>query len=1367
MPSYTAVSIEGGLLSPDFLETIADREGQSPKDFGLDSRRSLDYEVTRAWSDARAYWTAFRRRLARDPAESTVTITREQWVLPLLEALGYRLTYQRRAAVVDGRTYALSHRAGDGEDAPPVHIVGSEQELGSRQPSARGGMSPHALVQDYLNRSESLWGVATNGNVLRLLRDSSYFTRPTYIEFDLRQMLEGDRLDEFILLYRLAHRTRLPLGAGDAPDCLLERYHQQGIEEGGRIRAGLRDAVETAIIELGNGFLRHPKNTELRSRVTAGSLTAGELYRELLYLIYRLLFLLVAEERRLLRSGDGSDSRTSRYDEHFSLTRLRALADQPLSAPERFDDVYLGLRLLFQVLGEERFAQQLGLTALNGELFRHLPHLDSSFLDNRSALAAIAALSYFVPPNERVRRRVNYAALDVEELGSVYESLLDLQPVLAPDGAHPTFFFAHGSERKTTGSYYTRHDLVAELVNSALVPVMEARLAEAAGGDGGATPRRGEALREAQKQALLSLTVCDPACGSGHFLLAAARRLGREWAKLDTGDDEPAPEKVREGTRLAVTHCIYGVDKNPLAVDLCKVALWLEGHNPGKPLTFLDYRIRCGDSLVGVADLKVLAEGIPDEAYAAVTGDDKKVAASIKRLNKEQREGQLALGGTPNAAVAVLAAEFAALADLPSDSVSDIGVQEELYRDLLSRDDRRRLKTACDLWTAAFFTPLDEAHAGSGYGGDARIPTTGALWGYLRQPGAAYGPLLATAADLAIGQRFFHWPLEFPDVYQEGGFDVLLCNPPWERTKLQEQEFFAARDADIAAAANKAARERLIARLPQDEPSLWQEYRDELHYRECLSLFLRGSGRFPLTGRGDINTYTVFTELLRAGARPGGRAGLVVPTGIATDATTQYFFADLVQSGALVSLYDFENRQKLFPAVDSRYKFSLLTMASSRTAPPDLPSPPRRGAGHSAPPNGRGEVMSFAFFLTQPHQLRDKERVFTLTRDDFLRLNPNTKTCPIFRTRADAELTERIYRRAPILVNDETGDNPWGIRFSTMFHMSNDSHLFRTAEELHEQGYRLQGNRCLRGSEVYLPLYEAKMIHQFDHRFGTYEPVRSRTAQLPGPAPAQYADPAYVSLPWYWVPQAEVEARLRGWERQWLLGFRDIARATDERTAIFGLLPRVGVGNNAPLLLAPPSTAPQALCLTANMNSITLDYVTRQKIAGTHMNFFFVQQLPALPPDTYLSGHLRAIVPRALELVYTAWDIKPFADDLWREADEPLRKAIRAQWEANRDATGGHESNPPAWAEAAADGIPLPPFRWDEDRRAVLRAELDAYYAQLYGLDERDLRYILDPQDVYGPDFPGETFRVLKEKEMRQFGEYRTRRLVLEAWARL
>ena len=1358
MSRFPSLRVEGGLISFDLIESIAEGEapGQKPADFGLPAKAHFLDEISDAWAAARRYWEAFRSRLEQLPPQDPGTsVTRDGWVIPLMSLLGYELSYRPRAHLVDGLTFAISHGADPGEDAPPVHVVGWRQELGKLPPSGRPRLAPHVLLQEYLNRTEHLWGVVTNGRILRLLRDSQLLSRQAYIEFDLESMLEGSRLSDFALLWRLAHRTRLPRSSEDASGCLLEQYYTTSVEQGGRVRERLRDGVEKVLVIFGDGLLNHPGNTELRERVSAGEIRPEAFYRDLLRLVYRLLFLMVAEERGLI-------SPSSVYLEHYSLERLRRLADLRLP-DEEHQDLWISLQATFELFRREELGALLAVPPLNGELFAETG-LDRCSLYNREFLSALRELSTYAEDPRSPRRRVNYSALDVEELGSVYESLLEYHPAFVEKDGRPSFRLVYGTERKTTGSYYTPPELVSELIKSALEPVLSARL-EKAKKDAG------------KEQAILSIKVCDPACGSGHFLLAAARRLGKELARVRTGDDEPAPEQVRPAIRDVIGHCIYGVDKNPLAVDLCKVALWIEGHSEGRPLSFLDHRIRCGDSLVGVFDLKVLEEGIPDDAFKPVAGDDKALARSIKKDNKAERTERAgwlsmeleAAGGFPE-----LSDAYRELSEIPDDTPEQVGKKQEAYERLRREGGRWwRDNTACHLWTAAFFANLDrESYR------ERTVPTTEILRTYLKT-GNIDWRYVGHAWEMAQRFRFFHWPLEFPEVFEAGGFDVVLCNPPWERIKLQEQEFFATRDMEIANAPNKAARGRLIKQLPETDPALWEEYRQALHYAEAQSKFLRQSGRFPLTARGDINTYSVFSELFSELMNASGRVGVVVPTGIATDDTNKVFFSRLVEAGRLAGLYDFENREKIFPAVDSRYKFSLLTL---------------KGDG-----DGAGEPARFAFFLTRAEQLKDGRRTFELTAEDFALLNPNTRTCPIFRTRQDAELTRYIYERVPVLVNETTGDNPWGVTFKQgLFNMSSDSHLFRTRAELEEAGFTLFGNRFVKGEgddrEVWLPLYEAKMIHQFDHRFGTYEDMGARTnAQIPTPTEEQHADPRYMVEPWYWIESREVSTALRDYSRGWLLGFRDIARSTDERTAIFTLIPRTAVGNPIPLVFLKEETnTSQVPCFLQNFDSIILDYIARQKIGGTHLTYFYLNQFSTFDPSFFSAKDDNGIISTTLELIYTSWDIKPFADDVWREADNNLRQAIKAQWEENKEATGGHTWDPPEWAEIAEDGIPLPPFKWDEERRAHLRAELDAIYAKLYGLNRKQLRYILDPADLTEKElenilddyeevedpldeeaylarceastFPGETFRVLKEKEIKQYGHYRTRHLILQAW---
>ena len=633
MATFPAIRIKGGLLGPDVLEQLlsADLPGQKAADFGLEARRNLTEEIAAAFADGRALWGVFQHRLQRLPAEDpATTATRDAWAIPLLGLLGYEPSYNQRACEVDGHTFAISHRGSVAPDAAPLHIVGARRDLGRVPASGRPRLAPHSLVQGFLNRTEYLWGAVTNGLSLRLLRNCTFVRRQAYVEFDLQAIFEENRFQDFAAFYRLLHRSRLPRGLSDAGDCFLEQYHTHSVEQGGRVREHLRDGVEECLVCLGNGFLAHPANEELRRRVSPACtgnerITAEELYRQLLRLVYRFLFLIISEDRGLL----GTEPL---YHQHYGIGRLRRLVDQRAAYTDH-DDLGQSLRLLWRVLtidrlqpmlGNRTMAALLGLPVLNGQLFER-QDLDDCSLANRDLLQALWRRAWYQESRNSPPRRVNYAALDVEELGSVYESLLEFHPAIDhASGRLPAFRLDPGAERKTTGSYYTLPELVAELVKSALEPVLAQRLR--------ASPKQ-------QAKAILSLRVCDSACGSGHFLLAAARRLGKELARVQTGDDEPAPEHVRAAIREVVSHCIYGVDKNPLAVDLCRVALWLESHTSDKPLTFLDHRIRCGDSLVGVLDLKVLRDGIPDKAFEPRAGDDKDIARELMHRNRAERKG--------------------------------------------------------------------------------------------------------------------------------------------------------------------------------------------------------------------------------------------------------------------------------------------------------------------------------------------------------------------------------------------------------------------------------------------------------------------------------------------------------------------------------------------------------------------------------------------------------------------------------------------------------------------------------------------------------------------------------------------------------
>ena len=1249
--AWTTITSEGGLFPPDLLDELATGagDGQREDDFGLERGRLSD-EIQSAFSDAQSYWDSFQRRLDRNAQDQHTGITRQAWMIPFFGLLGYRegdLVFHRSSRTVGDVEYPISFFAGTDEHAPPIHIVGQQYSLDRRPP--QGGRSPHALVQEFLNRDEALWGVATNGYRLRLLRDSQRMTRPTFLEFDLEGMITGSQYAEFALLYRIMHRTRFPRGSDDAHTCLLERWFQQGITQGGRVREKLRNGVEAALEGLGRSFLQHPDSTQLRDQLARGQFTAQDFERELLRLIYRLLFLMVAEERRLLFSDKPTEGQRV-YERYYSVSQLRDRAALPQMRREsrRHSDLWQGLLTTFRLFRIDELAQQVGLHALNGELFGEpaCRHLESARISNNDLLCAIDSLGRF--DDENVRRRVNYAALDVEELGSVYESLLDFEPnVVEADPERPElwdFQLGAGGGRKSSGSYYTPRELVQELIGSALVPVME--------------QRRQDAGRDpvAQEQALLSMTVIDPAAGSGHFLLAAARRIARELAKVRTEEAEPAPAAIRDAMRDVVPRCIYGVDKNPMAVDLCKVGLWIEGHAPGRPLSFLDHHIKHGDSLIGVYDLDVLQDGIPDGAYKALTGDDKAVAKRVKELNKRHKKGEQSLRqrvAEPHS----LAADYRDLRQMPDNTPEAVREKEAIYTML--REDGLTAHTACDLWTYAFFAPLTAES-------EALVPTSDDV----RSQHRAQVNGIAMAASRE--HPYFHWPLEFPDVFEEGGFDVVLGNPPWDRYRLAEREFFAVTAPSIAAASKGSDRKRMIAALADADPSLYESFQSTLKTAEAQPKFARASGRFPLGAFGQLNLYQLFAELDRLLIRENGFCGFICPTGIATDDNTKALFADFIRTHQLVSLFDFENiRQSLFPEVIRYFRFSLVTLTGS--APTLRPS--------------------FAFFLNDTNDLKNADRRLEMSANDFALLNPNTRNTPAFRTRTDLRITKDFYRRTQPFLSEGSGesdDSPaagiWSPTFKRMFDMTNDSHHFSDSEAVAD-------------SKALSRLYEAKMIHQYTHRDGDYSGYNLKAGTdvraLSGGTEEQLSDPTYRVTPRYWVEPREVERRLQGkWHRGWLMGWRDVTNlSSNRRTLVAGIIPLEGVGNKFPLILTKYS-ADLATALYANLNSFCCDYVARQKVGGANLNYYIIKQLPILPPDTY--DHLTPwqpdttlrdwIADRVLELCYTAWDLQPFAQDL---------------------------------------GYDGPPFRWDPERRFEIRCELDAAFFHLYEIERDDVDYIM------------------------------------------
>ncbi len=560
---------------------------------------------------------------------------------------------------------------------------------------------------------------------------------------------------------------------------------------------------------------------------------------------------------------------------------------------------------------------------------------------------------------------------------------------------------------------------------------------------------------------------------------------------------------------------------------------------------------------------------------------------------------------------------------------------------------------------------------------------------------ASYGQLLANLSrnivhgnslvhDPAVHPDGFDWRERFPEVFDrpESGFDCVIGNPPWERIKLQEREFFSLPAPEIATATNAAKRRQLVVKLEKSEPALYAKYLQALANADSLLTYCRKSNQYPLTGKGDINTYAVFAELAYKLVAPHGRVGLLTPSGIASDNTTKDYFAAIAESNRLIRLYDFENKKTFFPEVHASFKFCIFNFGGAAV---------------------EHDAADFIFFVHQVEELDQKQRHIPLTGADIKLLNPNTRTCPIFRTRRDAEITKAIYRRVPILIDqNRTGPtgNLWGISFKRMFDQTNDANLFRDAETLKADGYKLKGNRWIKGKSVFLPLYEAKMIQAYDHRAASVVTDQAnwlRQGQTDKTNLVEYQNPEYMVMPRFWIDEGNVDLPVWG-----AIGFKDITSPTNQRTMIAAAAPRAGFTNHFVLMLSDLEPGRQ-LCLLANMNSFVYDYISRQKIGGVTLNFFIVEQLPTLPPDVYdkpcpwfpkvkLSRCIRDLV---LLLSCTSEDMLPLAE--------------ACDFECNyfKKEYSGRLS------------------KWDETERAEISATLDAAYFHLYGITRDDAEYIL------------------------------------------
>jgi len=1375
--------INGRLFTRDFLiEGIRETE----------SWLAIDDAALAAWRKQAS--DLFLKLAARkNPNEAE---TEDQLIYPLLGSLGWQdRDVQPNASVKNREDVPDALLYGDGTAkaaAAPLDpwkrfqhglcIVEAKRWDRALDRETRGSKSeegtPSSQMLRYLRRVDDRtqgklrWGILTNGRLWRLYYHAGTGTSENYLEIDMGQALAlpgatpglfDKAPDGFSEAQWREHVLRLfmvVLGrAAFIPAAAGETFHQLALREGekweAKVARNLSEKVFGEVFPSLAGALAKADPARMEPLEPA---YLEEVREGALILLYRLLFVLYAEDRNLLPDETGS------YADHC-LTKLRLdvakQMERGIAYPKGVATIWPRLRTIFKAIAEGN--DDLGIPPYNGGLFdgNAAPILTRAELPDVIMAKVIFALSH--EPDPSGARYINYRDLSVQQLGSVYERLLEYK--LTPKGADIEIGLSPFG-RKSSGSYYTPDELVRLIIERTVGPlVAEADAAfQAKAKTGKASQAALAALDPAE--AILRLKICDPAMGSGHFLvtlvdwltdrvleaMASAERAAEGYVSpllerveairsriLKQAEEHKWPIVAAQldtkavVRRMVLKRCVYGVDLNPMAVELAKVSLWLHSFTVGAPLSFLDHHLICGNSLFGERVRTVM-----DWAY----GGNLLINDMVQKARGAAR-GMEKVEALTDADVAEVKSSKSLFGEVQA-VTQDLRAFMDIVQGLRwAQGDRVRSRAIARLQKGDFGNPLALVNgeiAPPEVSADQRKLLAGARTGLSAddkrklkdaEEREVLPGILEAARGAIARERFLHWEVAFPGVWSDwesndptGGFDAVIGNPPWDQMMVYDVEWFAERKPDIALITRGADRQREIAKLLAANDPLALDFREAVARMDGSVRVARDSGAYPLLSAGRMNLYSLFVERALALVRPTGIVGLLTPSGIASDKSASEFIKSVATAGRLGCLIDFENRGIFFEDVHNSFKFCVLVIAGATRTFPET---------------------QCAFFLHSVATLTDPDRVFTLTPSDFARVNPNTGTAPIFRTRRDAAITIGIYDRFPVLA-DRSKASPktvFPVRSSQMLNMTTDSHLFVTKMELAQSAYPVGGGRWRKGAEEFAPLLVGRSIKQFDHRAASVlvNQENLHNAALSGDTtPEQHADPSYATTPQYWVSRRVVE-----WpgDMSAVIAFRDIARPTDVRTMIAALVPFCGAGHTLPLIIPDlpekKSARAKALAdyhealplLVANLNAIPFDYVARQKVQSTHLNWYIVEQLPVVPPAAYA----RAFGPKTardvvreevLALTYTAHDMAPFARDM------------------------GYID--PATGEAK------PPFVFNAADRLRRRARLDAVYFMLYfpSSTPAELAALRETADYIYSTFP-----IVAREEQAAHGRYLSRDLCL------
>lgn len=1327
------IASQGSLFTSDFLtESIQD----------VSEWNTLgDSDLEKFGESIRGHFDSFP--ITQTPNESQ---TEDDLIWPILEALGWteslrqqNLSPKGREDVPDGLLFESVETKAKANGFPEEwkrYEFGRavvESKRWARPLDRRSGRrgeetAPSTQMLRYLRRIDDItggslrWGILTNGSKWRLYFSGARSVSEQFFELDIAAILnlpghneglfalnEDDRrhwLKVFLLIFR--REAFVPAGADP------RTFHEKALEEG-------KFYEERVAEDLSNKVFGEVFPDLVRAIVKAAPEADLQAVREAaLILLYRLLFILYAEDRDLLPVKD------TRYDDYGLRNKVRLDVKERKDKNDVFSETaarYWGAMADLFIAIDQGDAS-IGLPPYNGGLFDQERHAILTNIRIPDAVMArvIDALSFEVTPDGR--KYINYRNLSVQQLGSIYERLLEYEVTRDGDDitVQPNIF-----ARKGSGSYYTPDDLVQLILTETLEPLVEERkrafrdkITELEGSTRADDRKIGQLRLHDPATALLDLKICDPAMGSGHFLVSLVDFMADQVitamaeAELDAPEEwgdyiSPLGERIdtirntilanaeeRDWTideeqlddrhiirRMVLKRCIYGVDKNPMAVELAKVALWLHTFTVGAPLSFLDHHLRCGDSLFG----SWVKKGIDK---AATYGTPLLLHEPMKRALRAASKMQIVEGLTDaEIAEAHRSADvFAEVEDMtaPLDALLKL-IHAIDWLDIKGKAGKDALKIFFD---GQFGDPLDIAMG-------KKEPKT------KREEGQRFAEILGQARMLIAEENFLNWQVTFPGIWSDweedeltGGFDAMIGNPPWDRMKLQEVEWFAARRSEIALAQRASDRKKMIQELAVADDPLIQDYKKASERAEASVERARKSGEFPLLSGGDVNIYSLFVERSLGLISDSGMVGLLTPIGIGADKTAAKFFSTVSEAKQVKVFLAFENKRGwLFKDVHHEDQPTILVVSGKER---------------------RYEAFRYGVKL---HQLPsdDPSSVVMLTSEDCRRLNPNTGTVPIYREAAAGALLTEMYRHGVVLVDRSGGGEAkaWPVKYRTVFHMTNDSGSFSTLDELKESegAYPIGSEKFGSAKGDWYPLYEGKMISTYNHR---YAGVRANVNNVSGQGVAvhstdeQLENPDFTPVPRYWVLEDGL-----GVSNDYSLAFNDICNTNNQRSLISAIVPKAGYGNKLPILQPVGDlNAGELSLILANFCSIACDFAARQKIQSRNLNKYILEQLPVIPRERFEERRFgsksaaEVICEAVLELTYTAHDMEPFARDM------------------------GHVDDA---------GNVKPPFTWDKERRLVLRAKLDAVFFHLYGVTDRDdIRYIYS------------TFPIVEREEKAAYG---------------